>query len=126
MPLVIRIAVIATVCFIVLLLFYAALGIVNYYKRKRNQKREEIRKNNSDCYIILKEILTYDEGQGKWINQDLSNNTTLISSIVEKLTAPENISKIAPILCFCKPTKIGKRLFWMMVLVKMKKPQFKI
>lgn len=61
MPLVIRIAVIATVCFIVLLLFYAALGIVNYYKRKRNQKREEIRKNNSDCYIILKEILTYDE-----------------------------------------------------------------
>lgn len=61
MPLVIRIAVIATICFIVLLLFYAALGIVNYYKRKRNQKREEIRKNNSDCYIILKEILTYDE-----------------------------------------------------------------
>ena len=61
MPLVIRIAVIATVCFIVLLLFYATLGIVNYYKRKRNQKREEIRKINSDCYIILKEILTYDE-----------------------------------------------------------------
>ena len=61
MPLVIRIAVIATICFIVLLLFYATLGIVNYYKRKRNQKREEIRKSNSDCYIILKEILTYDE-----------------------------------------------------------------
>ena len=61
MPLVIRIAVIATVCFIVLLLFYAVLSIVNYYKRKRIQKREEIRKNNSDCYIILKEILTYDE-----------------------------------------------------------------
>lgn len=61
MPLVIRIAVIATICFIVLLLFYAVLSIVNYYKRKRIQKREEIRKNNSDCYIILKEILTYDE-----------------------------------------------------------------
>ena len=43
------------------------------------------------------QILTYDEVQGKWINQDLSNNTTLISSIVEKLTTPENISKIAPV-----------------------------
>lgn len=61
MPLVVRIAVFATICFILLLLFYAVLSVVNYYKRKRNHKREEIRKSNGECYIVLKEILTYDE-----------------------------------------------------------------
>ena len=61
MPLVIRVAVITTILFILLVLFYAILSLVNYYIRKRNEKREEIRKNNSECYTVLKEILTYEE-----------------------------------------------------------------
>lgn len=61
MPLVIRIAVITTILFMLLLLFYALLSFVNYYIAKAADKREETRKKNSQCYIILKEILTYEE-----------------------------------------------------------------
>ncbi len=61
MPLVIKIAVFTTILFILLLLFYGILSLVQYYLRKRKEKREEIRKNNSECYAILKEILTFEE-----------------------------------------------------------------
>jgi hypothetical protein len=61
MPLVIRIAVTTTVLFILLLLFYAILIFVNYYIKKRYDKQEEMRKKNSDCYAVLKEILTNEE-----------------------------------------------------------------
>lgn len=61
MPLVIRVAVITTICFILLMIFYGILSFVNYYIQKRDNKREEERKNNSDCYIVLKEILTYED-----------------------------------------------------------------
>ncbi len=61
MPLVIKIAVLTTILFILLLLFYGILSLVNYYVQKRNEKKEEIRKNNSECYAVLKEILTFAE-----------------------------------------------------------------
>ncbi len=61
MPMVIRIAVITTILFILLLIFYGILSLVNYYVRKRRERREEIRKDNSDCYTVLKEILTFEE-----------------------------------------------------------------
>lgn len=61
MPLVVRIAVITTILFILLLIFYAILSVVNYFINKRAERHEEQRKQNSDCYTVLKEILTYDE-----------------------------------------------------------------
>lgn len=61
MPLVVRIAVITTILFILLLIFYAILSFVNYFINKRAERHEEQRKKNSDCYVVLKEILTYDE-----------------------------------------------------------------
>ena len=61
MPLVIRIAVIITIFFILLLLFFAILSLVNYFIKKRFDKREEERKSNSDCFTILAEILTNEE-----------------------------------------------------------------
>ena len=61
MPLVVRIAVITTICFLLLLIFYAILSLVSYYRKKRREHLEEERKSNSDCYTVLKEILTYDE-----------------------------------------------------------------
>lgn len=61
MPLVIRIAVITTIFFIFLMIFYGILSLINSVIKKRNDKREEIRKSNSDCYTVLKEILTYEE-----------------------------------------------------------------
>lgn len=61
MPLVVRIAVITTICFLLLLIFYAILSLVSYYRKKRRERLEEERKSNSDCYTVLKEILTYDE-----------------------------------------------------------------
>lgn len=61
MPLVMRIAVISVICFIVLMLFYGILSAAHYLIKKRREKREEERKKNSDCYIVLKEILTHDE-----------------------------------------------------------------
>jgi hypothetical protein len=61
MPLVIRIAVITTIFFILLMIFYGILSLIDHYIKKRSDKREETRKNNSDCYTVLKEILTYEE-----------------------------------------------------------------
>lgn len=61
MPLVVRIAVIATIIFTLLLIFYSILSIVNYFISRRAERREEVRKNNSDCYVVLKEILTYEQ-----------------------------------------------------------------
>ena len=61
MALVIRIALIITIFMIVLLLFFAFLGLVNYYIKKRFEIKEEQRKKNSDCYTVLLGILTNDE-----------------------------------------------------------------
>jgi hypothetical protein len=61
MPLVIKIAVFTTIFFILLLLFFGILSLRSYYIKKRNANREEIRKNNSECYTVLKEILTFEE-----------------------------------------------------------------
>jgi Ca2+/Na+ antiporter len=68
MPLVIRIAVVTTILLILLLLFYAFLSLLNYYNKKERDKREDQRKSNSDCYKVLKGILT-------------SNNTIAFTSL---------------------------------------------
>lgn len=61
MALVIRIALIITIFLIFLLLFFAFLGLVNYYIKKRYEIKEAERKRNSDCYTVLAEILTDEE-----------------------------------------------------------------
>ena len=61
MALVIRIALIITIFLIFLLLFFAFLGLVNYYIKKRYEIKEVERKRNSDCYTVLTEILTNEE-----------------------------------------------------------------
>jgi hypothetical protein len=61
MALVIRIALIITIFLIVLLLFFAFLGLVNNYIKKRFEIKEAERKRNSDCYTVLAGILTNDE-----------------------------------------------------------------
>ena len=61
MALVIRIALIITIFLIVLLLFFAFLGLVNYYIKRRFETKEEERKRNSDCYTVLAGILTEEE-----------------------------------------------------------------
>lgn len=47
--------------------------------------------------VKANQVLIYDEGQKKWINQGLENNETLINSIVEKLSTEENLAKLAPV-----------------------------
>lgn len=61
MALVIRIALIISIFLIFLLLFFAFLGLVNYYIKKRYEIKEAERKRNSDCYTVLAEILTDEE-----------------------------------------------------------------
>lgn len=61
MALVIRIALIITIFLIFLLLFFAFLGLVNYYIKKKYEIKEVERKRNSDCHTVLTEILTDEE-----------------------------------------------------------------
>lgn len=61
MPLVIRIAIITAIFFIFLLLFYATLSVGSYNKKKIKHRKEEKRKNNTDCYRVLEDILVRND-----------------------------------------------------------------
>lgn len=58
MSLVIQITLVITIFSLLLVLFFAALTLVNYHVRKQNNIKEKKRKSNSDCYTVLAEILT--------------------------------------------------------------------